>query len=464
MRHDATERRFSKFTERKNTSCSSKVALRRNTRRKQRAKKLLFILSAIILKAGHALFLGHRNSQASLSMSNCPTSLDVNWLSHRSKLFTSLWKTHKTRNFAVYVCVSTRHLVILNSLVYHTLTCPDTFYDTRYDQLFEVPRYCFSHGCLRRYGRSHYVYAEFVLRTYETMIAYTTVPSKPTSHGKIAVLLEPRPHPLLEFTTKQVMYTLGSTWALQVFVSSSNENFVRKRLRVYEGDSGQNIVITKLGDFGLDDMSKHGNIIQSAFSAHEDLYHNIRSEHILWFQVDVVMREPPKEEWLKYAYVGAEWKNCEYPTCSKDVCPHICGGGNSGLSLRRRSLLVRVATRGYLPENIWGVESTDDEIPAVSLSTDSRAHFASDELHDNSETRWFQDDLQLSYKLARLGLLPPDEILPRFAVAQTLPREGLCKTNPSGMHKVWDTPWISPVVVAQLFAKPFKGIWSLETS
>ena len=83
------------------------------------------------------------------------------------------------------------------------------------------------------------------------------------------------------------------------------------------------------------------------------------------------------------------------------------------------------------------------------------AHFVNDDLHDNSKTRWFQDDLQLAYKLSRLQLLPPADVPPRFAVAQALPTEGLRTTNPSGLHKPWDTPWIPPVIVMRLLAQPF---------
>ena len=391
-----------------------------------------------------------------IDLSEDDTRWDVTWARHRTILFTIFWFTHKIRNVAVYFCVSTRHVLILNTIMYHALTCPDVFYDERFDLLFEVPRRCFSHKCLKRYGASHYIYAEFVLRTFDAVTATTIMTAKPTSRGKVAVLVEPRQHPLVEYVVKQVMLTLGSTWSLQIFVSSTNEEFVRNSLRVYPNETGRNIVLTSLRDFGLDDLSKYGNRVQSALSAHEGLYESILGEHILWFQVDVIMRRPPKESWLRYAYVGAEWRGCEYPRCSKDVCQNICGGGNSGLSLRRRSILLRVATRGMLPEYIWGMEPnvTHEFFGGLNFAR-ADAHFVNDDLHDNSKTRWFQDDLQLAYKLSRLQLLPPADVPPRFAVAQALPTEGLRTTNPSGLHKPWDTPWIPPVIVMRLLAQPF---------
>ena len=402
--------------------------------------------------------------QASRERPSCPqhsTSWATEWVSCRSKLFAARWNNYKVRNFVVYVCVSTRRVPLLNGMVYHTFSCPDIFYGARYDKLFEVPRWCFSHKCLKRYGRSHYVYAEFVLNTFDAIVSSVISPVKPKALGKIAVLLEPRRHPLLEYTVKQVMLTLGPTWSLQIFVSSSNENFVRRHLRVHHNDTGRNIILTKLGNFGLDDIHKYGNRVQSAFSAHESLYHAIPSEHILWFQLDVIMRGPLKESWLKYAYVGAEWKGCQYPRCSS-TCDKICGGGNSGLSLRRRSMMLRVATRGQLPGHIWGVESNHTKTSRVFIDfTDSNAQFVSDEMHDNSKTHWFEDDLQLSYKLSKLGLLPPGQIHPRFALAQALPMEGLCETNPSGLHKPWETPWISPVLIMQLLSSPFTRIHAI---
>ncbi len=380
---------------------------------------------------------------------------DITWANRRTILFTTFWHTHRLRNFAVYLCASTRHIFILKNVIYHTLTCPHVFYDAHYDILFEAPKACFSHGCLKRYGASHYIYAEFVLQTFDAVTNTNIEPPKPTSQGKVAVLVEPRQHPLLEYTVKQVMLTLGPTWSLQIFVSSSNEDFVRQRMRVHQNDTGQNIILSRLRDFGLDDLSKYGNRIQSAFSAHEALYTAVQSEHILWFQLDVVMRSSPNDSWLQHAYIGSEWKGCEYPRCSQHTCPNVCGGGNSGLSLRRRSILLRIATRGTLPENIWGREKNKTHASLNSaIVANSDAHFASDDLHDNSKDLWFEDDLQLSYKLSRLKLLPPGEVLPRFALAQALPTEGLCNTNPSGLHKPWDTPWISPFVVMQLLAEP----------
>lgn len=383
------------------------------------------------------------------------------WLSEQSTLFSNRWKNHKHRNVAVYVCVSTRKILVVRSLVRYLLACPSVFYERRYGELFNVPNVCFRHVCLKPFGKSHYIYAEFVLETFDAVIKQNIVPAVPSADGKIAVLVEPREHPLLEYAIKQVMSTLGPGWALQLFLSSANEKRVRERLRAHRGGIGENIIITPLSRFGLDDMSKYGNRVQSAFSVHERMYAEIRGEHILWFQVDVVMRSQPKSEWLEYAYVGAEWLGCEYPTCSPVTCANICGGGNSGLSLRRKSKILQVATRGELPANLWGykVLPRDDLLDQSETPDQHTAHFASDQLHNNSQTRWFEDDLQISYKLWKLNLLPPAETPSRFAIDQALPKSGCCSAHsatPTGMHKSWLAPLIEPKTIIALLQMPYE--------
>ena len=98
-------------------------------------------------------------------------------------------------------------------------------------------------------------------------------------------------------------------------------------------------------------------------------------------------------------------------------------------------MMLRVATRGKLPEHIWGVESNCTQKSCVFIDfTDSNAQFVSDEMHDTSKTHWFEDDLQLSHKLLKLGFLP-GQIPQRFALDQALSMESLCETSPSGLHK-----------------------------
>ena len=135
------------------------------------------------------------------------------------------------------------------------------------------------------------------------------------------------------------------------------------------------------------------------------------------------------------------------------------GGGNGGLSLRRRSSLLKVATRGSLPQSLWGekvLQADNSHIPFQPY--DHNAYFADDDLHNNSKTRWFEDDLQISYKLSKLRLLPPGSVMSRFSIAQALPSSGIQLTSPVGMHKTWLTPLIEPETIIDLLQVPFDRI------
>ena len=373
------------------------------------------------------------------------------WVEKRTLTFARRWKNHKLRNVILYSCFATRVVPVLESLVRNILNCPEALYHTRYNELFQVPRYCVNHDCLSKYGKSHFVYASFVLSTFEKVTATTIRPAKTTRDGNIAVMVEPRIHPLYEYTVKQVMSTLGPDWSLQLFVSSENEAHVRLLFEVFPGGGGENIIICNLDQFGLGEMAISGNRMQSAFSVHEELYNSIRGEHILWFQIDVVLRKSPSPEWLKFAYVGSEWRGCEYP-CDMSSCKRICHGGNSGLSLRRRSKLKLIATKGHLPEDLWGTTQHR------SIMDAKNSFFVDDELHNNSSSRWFEDDLQISFKLRVLDLLPPGHIPPRFAVGETLPTEDVEVVQPSGLHKTWLVPEILPVQIIGLLQLPYERI------
>ena len=359
------------------------------------------------------------------------------------------------RNALLYSCIATRSFPILGFALRFVLSCPEAFYNTRYDELFGVPNICLTHSCLEKLGKSHFVYATFVIKTYDLVVSHTIRPALATAEGKIAVLVEPRLHSLAEYTVKQVMLTLGPDWALQLFVSDENEIYFRERFQVHKNGAGEYIFISNLNEFGLGNMSFSGNRMQSAFSTHEKMYEAIKAEHMLWFQLDVVLRSPPKLEWLQYAYVGSEWRGCEFP-CDSSECEHICGGGNSGLSLRRRSKMQLVATRGSLPDELWGVPSKS--IQSMDIAS---GIFEDDDLRNNSGTRWFEDDLQISCKLRTLDLLPPGHILPRFAVSETLPTEGLEIVQPSGIHKSWMSPRLHPMQLIKLLEMPYARVTTL---
>ena len=387
------------------------------------------------------------------------TPRSVGWASERTYLFTAAWNNRRALNIAVYTCIATSKLPILSSLFHHVLTCPDVFYSMKWRALFQVPDVCFSHKCLRRFGKSHYIYAEFILQTFEQVTSLQLAPPRQTSGGKVAVLIEPREHPLFEYVVKQVMGILGPKWSLQLFLSDENIHVVRTLLEIHPGKPGQHIKTVNLRDFGLHTSDMNDNVVQSALSVHEALYKTIESEHILWFQLDVLLRHPVPQRMISRPFLGSEWRGCEYPSCIPSICEKICGGGNSGLSLRRRSIFLRLASRGLLPEDLWGEKNTT----VHGLKRPDENFFISDDLYDNTDRKWFEDDLLLSFKLASLNLLRNDGMQRDFAVGETIGL-GDSPVDPVGLHKPWSAVHINPYLLLDLLEEPFEAAHMMHTN
>lgn len=237
------------------------------------------------------------------------------WANEKTYRFTATWSDRHVRNRAVYACIVTAKLPAIGWLVRQVLACPDVFYSSDWRRLFEVPDVCVSHSCLQRFGKLHYIYAEFVLRTFRQVEKLLISPPQQTPGGNVAVLVEARAHPLFVYTVKQVMSTLGPTWSLQLFLSDNNFQMAVESFEIYPGRTGQHIKVVNLGDFGLNMEHMRDNVVQSALSVHEVLYNTIEAEHILWFQLDVLLRHTVPSRLLKRVFLGSEWRGCEYPTC-----------------------------------------------------------------------------------------------------------------------------------------------------
>lgn len=372
------------------------------------------------------------------------------WLSTRSRKFATRWGTHKVRNLVTYACIATSTTPVIADVAYTLLTCPDVFYSQRWRKLFVLSeQMCVSHRCLVRFGRNHFIHAEFVLATYEQVMKMQLQPAHPTVNGKVAVLIEPREHPLLIYVVKQVMNALGSDWALHLFLSEENEVSVKRALNIVRGGKGEHIGVTLLSKFGLNGRDMRDNTVQSALSVHAAVYDEIVGEHILWFQLDVILRRPIPSHMLKWGYIGSEWRGCEFPDCNPMRCALICGGGNSGLSLRRKSTFKLIVNKGRLPQSLWGDEN----------STSHQSHaFTSPILYKNSQLGWFEDDLFISARLGKLGLLPQGDVQRQFGISETYgsPENDI---DPVGLHKPWLVPRFDVDILSSLLQKPFDAIF-----
>jgi hypothetical protein len=138
---------------------------------------------------------------------------------------------------------------------------------------------------------------------------------------KCAVIVELRKHPHLSYVLRNVVYFLDETWGLHIFHGTENEQFVKEIVRGW-GD----IVLTNLSkrNFAKEDYS---DLLTS-----KKFWEELDAEHILIFQADSILRKRGIEEFLHWDYVGAPWLSKETPPV----------GGNGGLSLRRRSVMLDI--------------------------------------------------------------------------------------------------------------------------
>jgi hypothetical protein len=140
-----------------------------------------------------------------------------------------------------------------------------------------------------------------------------------------AVIVELRRHPHLSYILRNFAYFLGENWHIHIFCGTDNESFVRGIVNGWGG-----ISITNLGkkNYTKEDYSRL--LTSPAF------WYGLEAEYILIFQTDSILRKKGIEEFLKYDYVGAPWKSSDTPEA----------GGNGGLSLRRKSVMLKILENG----------------------------------------------------------------------------------------------------------------------
>ncbi|MBN2322398.1 MAG: hypothetical protein JXQ30_01590 [Spirochaetes bacterium] len=149
-----------------------------------------------------------------------------------------------------------------------------------------------------------------------------------TKKDRCAVVVELRRHPHLSYVLRNVAYFLGESWRIHIFCGLDNEEFVREIVQGWGGVS-----ITNLGrkNYSKEDYSRL--LLSCTF------WRGIEAEHVLIFQTDSILRRRGIEEFLRYDYVGAPWLSPDTPDT----------GGNGGLSLRRKSVMLSILKSGPPP-------------------------------------------------------------------------------------------------------------------
>jgi hypothetical protein len=161
----------------------------------------------------------------------------------------------------------------------------------------------------------------------------------------VAIIIEPRQHPLLEPVLRNFMFYLAPKgWGLVVYHGVQNKHFVEQ---VTKGWSHVSLVELDVPE----DLNGEG---YTRVLTDEAFWEGVPGEHVLVFQTDCFLRDNAIEPWLKYDYVGAPWDVWVDPRLRRKV-------GNGGFSLRKKSAMLRC-----LQQHPW--RSKDNEDIHVSLA------------------------------------------------------------------------------------------------
>ena len=163
--------------------------------------------------------------------------------------------------------------------------------------------------------------------------------SIPEETDRMAVIIEPRRHPLLGPVLRNFMFYLAPRgWGLLIFHGTDNALYVR------EVTAGWSHVHFRQ----LDIEEETKEVAYSKLLTDKDLWTSIPAEHVLVFQTDCFLRDDAIERWMAYDYVGAPWSNWVERRLRDKV-------GNGGLSLRKRSAILRC-----LEEHQWDGKTNED--------------------------------------------------------------------------------------------------------
>eukprot|EP00276_Gloeochaete_wittrockiana_P003612 CAMPEP_0184660972 /NCGR_PEP_ID=MMETSP0308-20130426/36355_1 /TAXON_ID=38269 /ORGANISM="Gloeochaete witrockiana, Strain SAG 46.84" /LENGTH=313 /DNA_ID=CAMNT_0027101945 /DNA_START=73 /DNA_END=1011 /DNA_ORIENTATION=+ len=215
------------------------------------------------------------------------------------------------------------------------------------------------------------------------------------SSAGVAVIVEPRPHPLLKEVLQNVMSRLPPNWRLQIFVGPTSLALLRT-----EFDTEikmRKILVTPLVNLSCAEcLSKFDKWRYNTLLLSPHFWNRILHENVLLFQVDSWICSQNTSDiykWMKYDFVGAPWDR-----------PDIRGVGNGGFSLRKRSTMIRISQR---------------------LVESQRVSFAEDVINMPEDVVYATELVHLQYSV------PSVEEAAQFSV------EAKFHPTPFGVHQYW---------------------------
>ena len=210
------------------------------------------------------------------------------------------------------------------------------------------------------------------------------IPKFKMDSDKCAVLVDTRCLPNFEFVIRQVGRFLDDTWSMTIFTGNLNYDYVKEICNQIGNISVINLNIDSMT------INDYNNMLLT-----ESFWNRINAEHILIFQGDSLLLRHGINDYLDYDYVGAPWPHDSFTTV-----------GNGGLSLRRKSAIIRVFKE-------YDISQAPLELKPEFLDQ-------------------VPEDVYFSYGLTYLqGNVPSWEEAMKFSV------ESIPYDNPIGMHQMW---------------------------
>jgi hypothetical protein len=139
---------------------------------------------------------------------------------------------------------------------------------------------------------------------------------------KTAVMVEPRPHPMLRAVVDNIMHALGPEWNLHIFTSVKNKEWLTKTMEPHE---------YMVNTFNMENITREQ---YSELLMTPSFWKLIHTESILIFQTDCIAFRPWDPMFEQYDYIGANYYHPMH------ILPCI-GGIQGGLSYRKKSAMLR---------------------------------------------------------------------------------------------------------------------------
>lgn len=146
----------------------------------------------------------------------------------------------------------------------------------------------------------------------------------------VALCIDPGLNPSIEFSVRNILLHLRSSWALVMFHSLENELYMKYLLRDISGVIYLPIESNFTTRRGFSKWIKTPVVWKKLL--------DMNFKHALLFQADSIMLRGDIDSFLKYDYVGAPW--CRNAMASINT---INGVGNGGFSLRNISAMLQIS-------------------------------------------------------------------------------------------------------------------------